>query len=65
MNSEGKTGSTDITWGEILAFFLVIPTLASAYYGSIILTIAFGFLVVAAAVASVGESIRQSLKIRE
>ena len=65
MNSEKKTGSTDFTWGEMLIFPLVIPVLVSALYGSFTLTNAFGFLLVAVAIVSVGESIRQTARKTE
>ena len=65
MNSAEKTGGIGITWGEALICWLVIPTLISAFSGSITLTIAFGFLIVAAAIVSVSESIRQAAKKTE
>jgi hypothetical protein len=58
VNSEKKTTGSDPTWGEIIAIALVLPTLGSAAFGSITLTIAFGLLTIAAAILSVSENMR-------
>ena len=65
MNSEEKTGITDIQWVRVLLFLLMIPTLGSAFIGSFTFTNAFGFLTIAVAIVSVSESIRQTAKKTE